>query len=66
MTIHISLATNMDFSIHSWDEWVPENRVLKYNEANVQRQKEVYKQHSNAAGKNKKSNLVHIYISNNY
>lgn len=39
----------------NWDEWVPENRVLKYNEANVQRQKEVYKQHSNAAGKNKKS-----------
>ncbi|XP_054747272.1 nuA4 complex subunit EAF3 homolog isoform X2 [Anastrepha obliqua] len=39
----------------NWDEWVPENRVLKYNEANVQRQKEVYKQHSNAAGKNKKT-----------
>ncbi|XP_011184080.2 nuA4 complex subunit EAF3 homolog [Zeugodacus cucurbitae] len=39
----------------NWDEWVPENRVLKYNEANVQRQKEVFKQHSNAAGKNKKS-----------
>ncbi|CAD6991310.1 nuA4 complex subunit EAF3 homolog [Ceratitis capitata] len=39
----------------NWDEWVPENRVLKYNEANVQRQKEVYKQHSNSAGKNKKS-----------
>ncbi|XP_017475697.1 PREDICTED: LOW QUALITY PROTEIN: nuA4 complex subunit EAF3 homolog [Rhagoletis zephyria] len=38
----------------NWDEWVPENRVLKYNEANVQRQKEVYKLHSNSAGKNKK------------
>ncbi|XP_067642628.1 nuA4 complex subunit EAF3 homolog [Eurosta solidaginis] len=39
----------------NWDEWVPENRVLKYNEANVQRQKEVFKQHSNSAGKNRKS-----------
>lgn len=34
---------------------MPENRVLKYNEANVQRQKEVSKQHANVAGKNKKS-----------
>ncbi|KAL9899622.1 mortality factor 4-like isoform 2-T2 [Glossina fuscipes fuscipes] len=38
----------------NWDEWVPENRVLKYNEANVQRQKDVFKQHSSTAGKNKK------------
>ena len=38
----------------SWDEWVPENRVLKYNEANVQRQKEVSKQHATTAAKNKK------------
>lgn len=30
----------------SWDEWVPESRVLKYNEANVARQKEVQKAHS--------------------
>ncbi|KAL1117879.1 hypothetical protein AAG570_004192 [Ranatra chinensis] len=27
----------------SWDEWVPESRVLKFNEANVQKQKELYK-----------------------
>ncbi|XP_014291971.1 mortality factor 4-like protein 1 [Halyomorpha halys] len=27
----------------SWDEWVPESRVLKYNEANLQRQKELHK-----------------------
>ncbi|XP_055850177.1 nuA4 complex subunit EAF3 homolog [Episyrphus balteatus] len=39
----------------NWDEWVPENRVLKYNEANVQRQKEVSKQHSSSAGRNKKA-----------
>jgi mortality factor 4-like protein 1 len=25
------------------DEWVPENRVLKYNESNVQMQKEIQK-----------------------
>ena len=34
---------------------MPENRVLKYNEANVQRQKEVHKQHANNTGKSKKS-----------
>ncbi|XP_058453522.1 nuA4 complex subunit EAF3 homolog [Malaya genurostris] len=40
----------------NWDEWVPENRVLKYNEANVQRQREVTKLHSSLAAKNKKAN----------
>uniref|UniRef100_A0AAG5CQK6 Mortality factor 4-like protein 1 n=1 Tax=Anopheles atroparvus TaxID=41427 RepID=A0AAG5CQK6_ANOAO len=39
----------------NWDEWVPENRVLKYNEANCQRQREVTKLHSPLV-KNKKSN----------
>jgi mortality factor 4-like protein 1 len=28
-----------------WDEWVPENRVLKHNEANLQKQKELQAQH---------------------
>nr|CAD7579848.1 unnamed protein product [Timema californicum] len=28
-----------------WDEWVPESRVLKYNESNVQRQKELQRSH---------------------
>lgn len=37
----------------NWDEWVPENRVLKYNDANIAKQKEISKQHSIAA-KNKK------------
>lgn len=32
--------------MYSWDEWVPESRVLKYNEANVAKQKEVQKAHS--------------------
>lgn len=27
----------------SWDEWVPEARVLKYNEGNLQKQKELHK-----------------------
>ncbi|KAG8222194.1 hypothetical protein J437_LFUL001286 [Ladona fulva] len=38
----------------NWDEWVPESRVLKYNEANVQKQKELQKAHE-AQMKNKKS-----------
>ncbi|XP_050087466.1 mortality factor 4-like protein 1 [Anopheles aquasalis] len=38
----------------NWDEWVPENRVLKYNEANCQRQREVSKQHSSIV-RNKKN-----------
>lgn len=25
----------------SWDEWVPESRVLKYVESNLQKQKEL-------------------------
>ncbi|CAH1278428.1 unnamed protein product [Diabrotica balteata] len=44
----------------NWDEWVPESRVLKYNEANVARQKEVQKAHSAQQGKKKvtKKNAV--------
>lgn len=48
------------FLIPSWDEWVPENRVLKYNEANVQRQKEVHKVHSTGSAKNKKGAVATI------
>lgn len=40
---------------YSWDEWVPESRVLKYNEANVSKQKEVQKAHSSQPAKAKKS-----------
>lgn len=29
----------------SWDEWVEEDRVLKYNESNLQKQKDLKKQH---------------------
>ncbi|XP_053611904.1 mortality factor 4-like protein 1 [Plodia interpunctella] len=39
----------------NWDEWVPESRVLKYNEANVQRQKEVQRVHSAQPAKTKKT-----------
>ncbi|GIY63026.1 mortality factor 4-like protein 1 [Caerostris extrusa] len=35
----------------SWDEWVPESRVLKYNDTNMQKQKELEAAH----GKVKKS-----------
>jgi mortality factor 4-like protein 1 len=39
----------------NWDEWVPESRVLKYNEANVAKQKEVQKAHSTQPSKTKKT-----------
>lgn len=39
--------------LRSWDEWVNEDRVLKYNDANVQIQKGLMKQHSTLA-KNKR------------
>ncbi|RZC42295.1 MRG and/or Tudor-knot domain containing protein [Asbolus verrucosus] len=39
----------------NWDEWVPESRVLKYNEANVAKQKEVQKAHSTQPSKTKKA-----------
>uniref|UniRef100_A0A1E1XGG8 Mortality factor 4-like protein 1 n=1 Tax=Amblyomma aureolatum TaxID=187763 RepID=A0A1E1XGG8_9ACAR len=29
----------------NWDEWVPESRVLKFNDANLQKQKELEKAH---------------------
>uniref|UniRef100_A0A2R5LJP8 Putative dosage compensation regulatory complex protein n=1 Tax=Ornithodoros turicata TaxID=34597 RepID=A0A2R5LJP8_9ACAR len=38
----------------NWDEWVPESRVLKYNDVNLQKQKELEKAHL----KNKKHNKV--------
>lgn len=43
----------------SWDEWVPEHRVLKYNETNLQRQKELQKEHDAKKEKNKKGNLCY-------
>lgn len=30
----------------NWDEWVPETRVLKYNDASLQKQKELQKAHA--------------------
>ncbi len=30
--------------VSSWDEWVPESRVLKYVDSNLQKQKELQKQ----------------------
>ncbi|XP_065369310.1 mortality factor 4-like protein 1 [Calliphora vicina] len=38
----------------NWDEWVPEHRVLKYNDTNLQRQKELQKEHDAKKEKNKK------------
>lgn len=38
----------------NWDEWVPESRVLKLNDANISRQKDLQKAHE-ASLRNKKS-----------
>ena len=37
----------------NWDEWVGESRVLKYNEANVQLQKDIQKKLENVSSKKK-------------
>ncbi|CAG5108764.1 Similar to MORF4L1: Mortality factor 4-like protein 1 (Pongo abelii) [Cotesia congregata] len=44
----------------NWDEWVPESRVLKYNETNVQKQKEVQRAHAaqQSTQKGKKTTTV--------
>lgn len=47
----------------SWDEWVPESRVLKYNDANVQRQQEVQRAHAAQPTKTKKS-MYALLLSN--
>lgn len=54
-TFSIKVTTGAKFPRFSWDEWVPESRVLKYNEANVARQKEVQKAHSAQPNKTKKT-----------
>lgn len=46
---------------YSWDEWVQENRVLKFNDSNVQRQKELAKQYS---AKNKKGLYTFFFFRN--
>lgn len=46
-----NICFDMLHGFYSWDEWVQENRVLKFNDSNVQRQKELAKQYS---AKNKK------------
>ena len=37
-----------------WDEWVPESRVLKYSDSNLQKQKELQKQHGKDKSKRSK------------
>lgn len=45
----------------SWDEWVAEDRVLKFNDQTCQRQTELMKQH-HALAKNKKGKLLEIEL----
>lgn len=40
----------------SWDEWVPENRVLKYNDANLEKQRELVAATEAQKTKKKKAN----------
>lgn len=42
----------------SWDEWVPENRVLKYNEAALQKQKELLIAHEAEQKKGSKTKPI--------
>ena len=42
----VELLKNDYFVTSSWDEWVPEARVLKYNEASLQKQRELQKAHA--------------------
>ena len=41
---NVDLLLTITF-FHSWDEWVPESRVLKLNDQNIQRQKDLQKAH---------------------
>lgn len=56
----VTKDNNVRYYIHyagwnkNWDEWVPESRVLKYNEANIQRQKEVEKAHTVQSSRGKR------------
>lgn len=53
----LSSANNFFLKI-SWDEWVPENRVLKHNEANVQKQKELQKNHQQQQSQTKQKKIA--------
>ncbi|XP_014236585.1 mortality factor 4-like protein 1 [Trichogramma pretiosum] len=61
LKVHIPKDKPVKYLIHyagwnkNWDEWVPESRVLKYNDSNVQRQKDVERAHiAQTASKKKK------------
>ncbi|KAL0270720.1 UNVERIFIED_CONTAM: hypothetical protein PYX00_008029 [Menopon gallinae] len=49
----------------NWDEWVPELRILKYNETNVARQKELQKSHKSAFQKKSKGASSKLQKSGN-
>ncbi|KAJ7385131.1 Mortality factor 4-like protein 1 [Desmophyllum pertusum] len=42
----------------NWDEWVPENRVLKFNDANLQKQKELREQNLKSKKSRKRTDKV--------
>ncbi|XP_015765728.1 PREDICTED: mortality factor 4-like protein 1 [Acropora digitifera] len=42
----------------NWDEWVPENRVLKFNEANLQKQRELREQNLKSKKSRKRTDKI--------
>ncbi|XP_058798171.1 mortality factor 4-like protein 1 [Phymastichus coffea] len=66
LKVDITKENQVKYLIHyagwnkNWDEWVPESRVLKYNDSNCQRQKDVQRAHAaqQSAQKGKKSNVL--------
>ncbi|XP_062516643.1 mortality factor 4-like protein 1 [Corticium candelabrum] len=47
----------------SWDEWVPEGRILKYTDANLQKQKELKQQHLMKEGKGRGKRKLEVTVA---
>lgn len=55
---HDTYVIQFNFSTKcSWDEWVPESRVLKYNDDNVKRQKELSRLYDERSKKDNKKGM---------
>lgn len=48
---------------NKWDEWIPETRILKFNDVNLKKQQELIRHHkkSQSRGKNKKGKAPDLY-----
>jgi mortality factor 4-like protein 1 len=45
--VDVSICNKYYICFNRWDEWVPEERVVKHNEANLMRQKQLKDTYSN-------------------